>query len=66
MQQSTSHLAIEIIERELKEKTGSLIFSDCGLNEIPPEVFKMDWLTELVVTNGHEQSRNPRIEKKYQ
>lgn len=63
MQQSTPPLAVEIIERELKERTGRLVFSDCGLTEIPLEVFNMDWLTELVVTNGHELSPNRGFKK---
>lgn len=53
MQQSTPYLALQIIERELKEKTGKLVLSDCGITEIPREVFKMDWLTELIITNGY-------------
>ena len=49
----TSPLAMEIIEREMKERTGKLVLSDCGLREIPQEVFEMEWLEELVITNGY-------------
>ena len=40
MQQSIPSQAIEILERELKEKTGSLIFSDCGLQKFHPKFSK--------------------------
>ncbi len=55
MQQSTPRPALEIIERELKERSGKLVLSDCGITEIPYEVFNMDWLTELIITNGYYQ-----------
>ncbi|MFT5165795.1 MAG: internalin A [Saprospiraceae bacterium] len=59
MQQGTPYRALELIEREMKEQTGTLILSDCGLSEIPREVFEMTWLTELIITNGYE---SPNIE----
>ena len=53
MQKGTPPQALEIIEREMKEQTGTLILSDCGLTEFPREIFEMEWLTELVITNGY-------------
>jgi internalin A len=57
MLRSTPSQAIEIIEREMKEQTGTLILSDCGLTEIPREVFGMEWLTELIITNNYDTTK---------
>ncbi|MFK7771037.1 MAG: COR domain-containing protein [Saprospiraceae bacterium] len=51
--QQTPPMALKFINREMKERTGKLVLSDCGLREIPKEVFEMDWLEELVITNGY-------------
>lgn len=51
--QQTPPMALKYINRERKERTGKLVLSDCGLREIPKEVFEMEWLEELVITNGY-------------
>ncbi len=51
--QQTPPMALKFINREIKERTGKLVLSDCGLREIPREVFEMEWLEELVITNGY-------------
>ncbi|HFB99816.1 MAG TPA: TIR domain-containing protein, partial [Phaeodactylibacter sp.] len=63
MQQGTSPLALEIIEKEVKDRTGKLILSDCGLTRFPPEIFEfeMTWLEELVITNGYEEEEEVQI-----
>lgn len=62
----TPRMAREIIEREMKERTGKLILSDCGLIEIPREVFEMDWLEELVITNGYITEEEKAAQQKKQ
>jgi len=42
-----SELALQLIEKEKKEKTGKLDLGNCGLTEIPEEVFELTWLEEL-------------------
>lgn len=60
----TSPLAMGIIEREMKERTGKLILSDCGLREIPREVFEMEWLEELDLMNDDEIfEKSPKTKK---
>lgn len=62
---STPPMAMEIIEREMKEKTGKLVLSDCGLRTIPREVFEMDWLEELVLTNARKKvEKTLKVKKK--
>jgi len=48
-----SELALQLIEKEKKEKTGKLDLGYCGLTEIPEEVFELTWLEELVVSNEY-------------
>lgn len=42
-----SGLALHLIEKEKKERTGKLDLGNCGLTKIPQEVFELEWLTEL-------------------
>ncbi|MEP7318057.1 MAG: leucine-rich repeat protein [Panacibacter sp.] len=49
---STAPAWIEIINREIKERTGTLDLGRCGLTTIPDEVVKMDWVTTLVLGNS--------------
>ncbi len=44
--------AKERIEKEQKEKTGRLDLSSCELEQIPKEIEKMTWLTELYLGNN--------------
>ena len=48
--------AKEIIEKELKEKTGKLYLSFCELDRIPEEVGKRIWLTVLDLS-GNKKAR---------
>ena len=66
LERQTPRMAIEIIEREMKEMTGKLILSDCGLREIPQEVFEMNWLEQLVITNGYISAEERVAPKKKQ
>jgi internalin A len=46
-----SELAQQLIEKEKKEKTGKLDLGNCGLTEIPKEVFELTWLEELSLSD---------------
>ncbi len=48
-----SKLALEIIAKEKKERTGKLDLGKCGLREIPKEVFECDWLTVLILSDEY-------------
>jgi internalin A len=43
--------ALELIAKEKKEKTGKLDLGRCGLTELPKELFELEWLDELFVSN---------------
>ncbi len=45
-------LALQLITKEKKEKTGKLDLGKCGLTELPEELFELEWLEELVVSNN--------------
>ena len=61
--QQTPPMALKFINREMKERTGKLVLSDCGLRKIPKEVFEMDWLEELVITNGYKSEEDKTQQK---
>jgi internalin A len=42
-----SELALELIRKEKKEKTGKLDLGNCGLTDFPKELFELVWLEEL-------------------
>lgn len=42
-----SELALELIRKEKEEKTGKLDIGNCGLRELPKELFECTWLEEL-------------------
>ncbi|MFK7950026.1 MAG: COR domain-containing protein, partial [Saprospiraceae bacterium] len=42
-----SQLALDLIAKEREKKTGFLNLGNCGLTEIPEEVFELDWLIFL-------------------
>lgn len=46
-----SELALQLIEKEKQEKTGKLDLGNCGLTDIPKEVFELTWLEELSFCN---------------
>ena len=48
-----SKLALEIIAKEKKERTGKLDLGKCGLKKIPEEVFECEWLTVLILSNEY-------------
>jgi internalin A len=60
-----SELALQLIEKEKQERTGTLNLSFCGLTEIPEAVSELTWLTTLIIGNrthkrrGREWEVNP-------
>lgn len=54
-----SQLALDLIEKEKIEKTGILDLKNCGLTEIPDEVFELVWLLYLDCSS----SINPQSNK---
>ncbi|HAP62768.1 MAG TPA: hypothetical protein DCR93_25815, partial [Cytophagales bacterium] len=40
-------LALKLIAQEKKEKTGRLDLGNCGLTELPEELFELEWLEWL-------------------
>ncbi len=42
---------LQRIEEEKEKRTGTLYLGDCGLREWPEEVFEMDWLEELIMSD---------------
>lgn len=46
-----TELAQEVIEREMRERTGYLDLGNCGLTELP-DLSGMDWLETLIVANS--------------
>ena len=46
-----SQLSLQLIEKEKQEKTGKLDLGNCGLKEIPEELFQLTWLEELSFCN---------------
>ncbi len=46
-----SQLSLQLIEKEKQEKTGKLDLGNCGLKEIPKELFQLTWLEELFFCN---------------
>jgi len=48
-----SELALQLIRKEKKERTGKLDLGNCGLRDFwPEELFELTWLEELVVSNS--------------
>ena len=52
-------LALELIQRAKEEHWLHLDLANCGLTEIPPEVFELTWLESLVFSDipNPEQTR---------
>ena len=48
-----SELALQLIEKEKKEQTGILDLGNCGLRDIPEEVYELTWLEELRLANDY-------------
>jgi internalin A len=42
-----SELALQLIEKEKRERTGKLDLGNCGLTDFPEELFELEWLEEL-------------------
>jgi len=49
-----SDLALKLIEKERKEKTGKLDLGNCGLKVLPKELFELIWLEELSLVSIYE------------
>jgi internalin A len=43
----------ELIAKEKKERTGKLDIGRCGLTELPDELFELEWLEELFISNRY-------------
>ena len=48
-----STLALELIAKEKKEKTGKLDLGNCDLTELPVKLFELAWLEELTLSNSY-------------
>ena len=48
-----SELALKLIAKEKEEKTGSLDLGNCGLRELPQELFELTHLERLVIADWH-------------
>lgn len=48
-----SQLALDLIAKEKIEKTGILDLGNCGLTEIPDEVFELEWLEILILSSSY-------------
>ncbi|MEL6941539.1 MAG: hypothetical protein AAFO82_02635, partial [Bacteroidota bacterium] len=48
-----SALALTLIQKEKKERTGKLDLGYCGLRELPEELFECTWLEELYLCNAY-------------
>jgi Leucine-rich repeat (LRR) protein/signal recognition particle receptor subunit beta len=60
-----SNLALELIAKEKIEKTGKLDLGNCGLTELPAELFELIWLEELMISNRYvDYGQNKLIESK--
>ena len=53
----------EIIERCRESKSKRLDLGECGLSEIPDEIWKMDWVEELVLGNNPTDNSNYELFK---
>ena len=52
MSATTSDLALQLIAQEKKARTGRLDLGNCGLTQIPPELFDLEWLEWLNLGHG--------------
>jgi internalin A len=57
-----SELALQRIAQEKRERTGKLDLRYCGLTDFPPELFELEWLEELTISNEYLNFQQ-RIEK---
>ena len=53
--------AQRLIKKEKEEKTGKLDLGNCGLTEIPEEVFDLKWLEELSFCNRRYNFKHSKI-----
>ena len=53
-----SNLALKRIAKEKIEKTGKLDLGNCGLTELPDELFELVWLEELMLSNIYYEQKN--------
>lgn len=60
-----SELALQIIEKEKREKTGTLNIGRCGLTEIPDIITEIDGLKSLIIGNSyHIKTNNDLVNNK--
>jgi hypothetical protein len=55
-----SNLALELIAKEKIEKTGKLDLGNCGLTELPEELFELVWLERLFLSDHRFNFKNDK------
>ncbi len=60
-------LALQLIEQEKKERTGFLDLGNCGLSEVPEELFELVWLEQLNFSQAYTKWDNEvgRYQRRY-
>jgi internalin A len=53
-----SELALQLIAKEKKERTGKLDLGNCGLTDFPEELFELEWLEELNFCDEYSDNEN--------
>lgn len=62
-QECMSTLALELIKKEKRERTGTLNLGKCGLTELPKELFECTWLEELILSDAQwDEARRETID----
>ena len=60
-----SKLALQLIAKAKKEKAKVIDLGKCGLTKLPEELFELEWLEELYVSNSYlDLEKGERIESK--
>ena len=58
LERNMSELALQLIEKEKRERTGKLDLGNCGLTDFPKELFELDWLEELSFNDERKEFEN--------
>ena len=60
-----SRLALQLIAKEKRARTGKLDLGKCGLSSLPFELFELVWLEELILSNSFIESDENGFKKDY-